>query len=56
MEAIARTFKLLWRSENGFKIQREGDHKVLFVFDNKEDVDRILSTEPWSFDKSLVVT
>ena len=56
MEAVARTFKPLWRSENGFKIQREGDHKVLFVFDNKEDVDRILSTEPWSFDKSLVVT
>lgn len=26
-----------------------------FVFDNKEDVDRILSNEPWSFDKSLVV-
>ena len=50
------TFKPLWRAENDFKIQREGDHKVLFIFDNKEDVDRILSTEPWSFDKSLVVT
>ena len=56
MEAVARTFKPLWRAENGFKIQREGDHKVLFIFDNNEDVDRILSNEPWSFDKSLVVT
>ena len=25
------------------------------MFDNKEDVDRILSREPWSFDKYLVV-
>ena len=25
------------------------------MFDNKEDVDRILSSEPWSFDKYLVV-
>ena len=56
MEVVARTFKPLWRAKNGFKIQREGDHKVLFIFDNKEDMGRILSTEPWSFDKSLVVT
>ena len=54
-EAIARTFKPLWRAERGFKIQREGDHKLLFIFDNQEDVDRILANEPWSFDKSLVV-
>lgn len=55
MDSVARTFKPLWRSENGFKVQVEGDHKVLFVFDNKEDVDRILDAQPWSFDKSLVV-
>lgn len=55
MEAVARTFKLLWRAENGFRIQKEGDHKILFIFDNKEDVDKILSNGPWSFDKSLVV-
>ena len=27
----------------------------MFSFDSSEDVDRILSGEPWSFDKSLVV-
>lgn len=37
------------------KCRSKGDHKILFVFDNKEDVDRILASEPWSFDKSLVV-
>ena len=55
MDAIARTFKPLWRADNSFTMSNEGSHRVLFVFDNKEDVDHILSNEPWSFDKSLVV-
>ena len=32
-----------------------GDHLVLFSFDYKEDVDRIIAAEPWSFDKNLMV-
>ena len=36
-------------------MSKEGSHTVLFVFDNKEDVDHILSGKPWSFDKNLVV-
>ena len=55
MEVIAKNFTLLWRARNGFKIQNFGDQKILFTFDNKEDVDRILGGEPWSFDKHLVV-
>ena len=55
MEIIAKTFTPLWRARNGFKIQSFGDHKILFTFNNKEDVDRILEGEPWSFDKHLVV-
>ncbi|KAK9992432.1 hypothetical protein SO802_027417 [Lithocarpus litseifolius] len=54
MEVIAKTFTPLWRAGNGFKIQHFGDHKILFTFDNREDVDRILEGEPWSFDKHLV--
>lgn len=46
MDAVARTFKPLWRANNGFTVSNEGSHRVLFVFDNKEDVDRILSSEP----------
>ena len=55
IDAIAKTFNPLWWSRNGFKIQNNGDHIILFTFDNKADVDRILSSESWSFDKHLVV-
>ena len=55
MEAIASTFKPLWRSKNGFKVTNMGNHIVLFTFDNKLEVDSILSNEPWSFDKHLMV-
>ena len=55
IDVIARTFNLLWSARNGFKIHNFGDHKILFTFNNREDVDRILEGEPWSFDKHLVV-
>ena len=55
MDAMARTFKPLWKVDNGFTVSKEGSHTALFVFDNKEDVDRVLSSEPWSFNKYLVV-
>ncbi|XP_075645092.1 uncharacterized protein LOC142616090 [Castanea sativa] len=54
-EAIVRTFTPLWRARRGFKIQHIGVHKILFSFEDKEDVDRLLGSEPWSFDKRLVV-
>ena len=55
MEAVARTFRQLWRSTDGFKIRNLGDHMVLFVFKNQADVNRIFLSEPWCFDKHLVV-
>lgn len=32
-----------------------GDHTILFVFDTNEEVEKILASEPWSFDRHLVV-
>ncbi|KAL0017099.1 hypothetical protein SO802_004168 [Lithocarpus litseifolius] len=32
-----------------------GVHILLFVFDNREEVEKILALQPWSFDKHLVV-
>ena len=55
MEVIAKTFTLLWRARDGFKMQSFGEHKILFTFEKKEDVERILDNKPWSFDKHLVV-
>ena len=54
MEAIARTFKLLWRTKKGFEVRGMGNHKVLFAFADESDVDEVLMGEPWCFDKYLV--
>ena len=54
IEAIANTFNPLWRSKNRFKVTKEDYHIVLFTFDN-EEMEKILSTEPWSFDKHLMI-
>ena len=32
-----------------------GNHILLIVFENQEDVNRVLLSEPWTFDKHLVV-
>ena len=40
---------------NGFKVHNVGDHILLFVFDNKKEIEKIFTSEPWSFDKHLVV-
>ena len=54
MEAIARTFKLMRRTRKGFEVRDMGNHRVLFVYSDKSDVDQVIRREPWSFDKHLV--
>ena len=51
IEAIIRTFNPLWRSKNGFEVR----NTMLFVFDNKEEVDKIFAGEPWSYDRHIVL-
>ena len=55
MEAVGRTFSQLWRSTSGFKIRSLEGHIVLFVFSNPGVITRIIQSEPWCFDKHLVV-
>ena len=55
MDVVGRTFKPLRRSLIGFQIKNLGNNTLLFIFDNPEDVDRVISSEPWSFNKHLVV-
>ena len=54
-EAVARTFRQIWRSSNGFKIRHLGDHLAHFVPYNSNDEDKTISNQLWSFDKHLVV-
>lgn len=46
MEAIAKTFKLLWKTRKGFKIRDMGDQRVLFAFPEASDIDSVLQGEP----------
>ena len=46
VDVVVRTFKLLWQSQNGFKAKNLGDHILLFIFDNKIEVDKVLLSEP----------
>ena len=55
MEAVGRTFRQLWCPTSGFKIRNLDNHIILFVFQNGVDVDRVLQSEPWCFEKHLVV-
>ncbi|XP_023904239.1 uncharacterized protein LOC112015993 [Quercus suber] len=55
IETIVKTFTPLWRTKNGFNVKREGDHIVLFTFDDKSEMEKILTIELWSFNKHLVV-
>ena len=52
---VARTFTPIWRTRNGFQIKNLVDHKLLFIFDNKSEMERVLQNEPWSYDKHLIV-
>ena len=55
VEAIAKTFTPIWRMKNEFRVTKESDHVVLFTFDNQIDLERVLDTKPWSFDKHLMI-
>uniref|UniRef100_A0A7N2LAB4 DUF4283 domain-containing protein n=1 Tax=Quercus lobata TaxID=97700 RepID=A0A7N2LAB4_QUELO len=55
VEAIGRTFKPLWRSRGEFTIREAEDHVLLFVFEQENDAERVLASEPWVFDKHLVL-
>ena len=54
MEVIARTFKLLWHTKKGFKVCDMGNHRVLFLFLEESDIDRVVAGEQGTFDKYLV--
>ena len=54
VDAIARTFKPLWKPISELKIRDVGENILLFEFENVLDLERVLEFEPWSYDKNLV--
>uniref|UniRef100_A0A7N2MLC6 DUF4283 domain-containing protein n=1 Tax=Quercus lobata TaxID=97700 RepID=A0A7N2MLC6_QUELO len=56
MEAVARTFRPLWRTRECFHISNAGNNILLFDFDVEVDADKVLLSEPWSYDRHLYMT
>ena len=54
VEVVTRTFKLLWRTERGFSAQDMGNNILLFEFEDEADLERVLFSKQWSYDKHLV--
>lgn len=54
-EAVARTFKPLWKLYGELKIRNIRGNLLLFEFDDAMDLERVLEFEPLTYDKSLVV-
>nr|POE98201.1 uncharacterized protein CFP56_72581 [Quercus suber] len=54
VEAVARTFKPLWRPVGELKIRDSWDNVLVFEFEDVMDLERVLEYEPWSYDKSLI--
>ncbi|KAL0009324.1 hypothetical protein SO802_010826 [Lithocarpus litseifolius] len=55
MEAVARTFRPLWRTKECFHITNAGNNILLFDFDLEVDAEKVLLGEPWSYDRHLVI-
>uniref|UniRef100_A0A2N9EX83 Reverse transcriptase domain-containing protein n=1 Tax=Fagus sylvatica TaxID=28930 RepID=A0A2N9EX83_FAGSY len=55
LEAVMRTLKPLWRSVHGFTGRDMGSNRVLFLFTDTADMERVLANGPWSFDKYLIL-
>lgn len=50
VEAVARTFRPLWRKNESFCVSNAGNNILLFEFELEVDVEKVLQGEPWLFD------
>ena len=55
LEVVVKALKLIWKTSKNFVVQDIGDNTTLFIFQNEEDLNRVLKASPWSFDKYLLV-
>ncbi len=55
LEAVARTFRPLWRTEKGFRLKDMGDNVVTIYFSDEADLERVIANGPWSYDKFFII-
>ena len=55
VEAVGRTFKPLWKLIEEVKIRNLRDNILVFDFEDGLDLERVLTLEPWMYDKHMVV-
>jgi len=55
LEAVVHALNPIWKMTKNSKVEDDGDNTALFVFRNEEDLDRVLWSSPWTFDKYLLV-
>ena len=53
IDAVAKTFRPLWRMTQRFNVRDAGDNYLLFGFESESDVEKVIMGEPWSYDRHL---
>lgn len=53
IEAVACSFRPIWRTRGNFEFSDAGNNMVLFNFELDVDAEKVLMGEPWAFDKAL---
>jgi hypothetical protein len=55
VESVGRTLKSLWRTDHGFTIRDMNNNKLVFVFEDEADRERVMLGEPWAYDNYLII-
>ena len=55
VEAVARTFRPIWRTKWNFEVSTAGENILLIAFELEIVAEKVLQGEPWVFDRHLVV-
>ena len=55
VEAVAKTFRPLWRTRGNFELCEGKDNILLIDFEMEADAEKVVQGQPWVFDRHLVV-
>lgn len=55
VRAFKQTIVDVWKLKKPMEVQELGKNVFLFIFSTKHDLDNILSSGPWSFDRNILV-